>query len=133
MENLENKTKETIKKKRSVFDKIVSKALIPLAIVSVGYLVNTSVCSHMRNYYVDQMSKTPAYQEFVKVNNEMNNLDIVNKNYNAYLSEEGKKAIEQRVIVLTEKKEQLIPELKPYEEKANEWVQRAQNPLEYFK
>ncbi len=133
MENLENKTQETTKKKQSLFDKIVSKTIIPIAILGVGYLVNTSVCSRMYDHYINQRNKTPAYQEFVKVSKEMKDLGIINKDYNTYLSEEGKKAIEQRITVLTEKKGQLIPEIKPYEEKADKWIQRGLNPLEYLK
>jgi len=132
----EQKQEETANvkaKKKSLMDKIISNSIIPLAILSVGYLVNTSVCAHMRDYHFNQMSKTPAYQEFVKVSKEVDDLNIINKTYSSYLSEEGKKALEQRVAVLTEKKNQLIPELEPYEEKANKWVQRGVNPLEYFK
>lgn len=135
MENLENKTKETVQliKKKSTFDKVMSRALIPLAIISVGYLVNVHVCERKYDYYMNQRNNTPAYQEFVKISKEMKDLTIIEKDYNIYLSNEGKKAIEQRIVVLTEKKKQLIPEIKPYEEKADKWIQRGLNPLEYLK
>ncbi|MDP2907428.1 MAG: hypothetical protein Q8O03_05810 [Nanoarchaeota archaeon] len=133
MENLENKTQETTKKKQSLFDKIMSKTIIPLAIISVGYLAHTHVCSRMYDHYINQRNNTPAYQELVKISQEMKDLTSIDKNYNTYLSEEGKKAIEQRITVLTEKKGQLIPEIKPYEEKADKWIQRGLNPLEYLK
>ena len=136
MENLENKTEETVQvklKKKSTFDKIMSKTIIPLAIVSVGYLVNVHVCSRMFDRYINQRNNTPAYQELVKVSQEMKDLTIIDKDYNTYLSNEGKKAIEQRIVVLTEKKGQLILEIKPYEEKADKWIQRGLNPLEYLK
>lgn len=135
MENLENKTQETVQliKKKSTFDKFMSKAIIPLAIVSVGYLANVHVCSRMHDRYINQRNKTPAYQELVKISQEMKDLTIIDKDYKVYLSNEGKKAIEQRMVVLTEKKKQLIPEVKPYEEKADKWIQRGLNPLEYLK
>ena len=131
----EQKLEEKIQivKKKSTFDKIMSKALIPLAVVSVAYLVNVHVCEKKYDYYMNQRNKTPAYQEFVKIDDEMNNLTIMRKDYNIYLSEEGKKAIDRRIVEIKEQKKQLIPEIKPYEEKANEWIQRGLNPLEYFK
>lgn len=133
MEDLENKTQETIKKKQSVLDKIVNKSILPLAILSVAYLVHLNVCNTEAEYYFNQLNKTHAYQEFVKAKEEITDLNKMTKDYSTYLSKEGKQAIEKRVVTLTEKNKQLSKEIRPYAEKIDQWGKRRVNPLEYFK
>jgi len=131
-QTLEEKVQTEVKK-RSAFDKIFSKIIIPVGVLSVAYLVNVHVCEKKYVSSMNQRNKTPAYQEFVKIDAEMKNLIIIDKDYNMYLSEKGKKDIEKRLKAIQERKEQLIPEIKPYEEQAEKWINRGLNPLEYFK